>query len=86
MPIVLAFGFNGIWFGVLVCVMMEIAFVTPPIGINLFATHGLLREDAPMGTLFRGVLPFVLSDMVRMVILVAFPAISLWLPNLMYNR
>ena len=80
------FGFSGIWFGVLVCVMMEIAFITPPIGINLFVTHGLLREEAPMGALFMGVLPFALSDMVRMVILVAFPAISLWLPNLMYNR
>jgi len=80
------FGFSGIWFGVLICVMMEIAFITPPIGINLFALMGLMKEEAPPGELFRGVLPFVLADVVRVAILMAFPAISLWLPGMMLRE
>jgi C4-dicarboxylate transporter DctM subunit len=78
-------GYNGVWFGVLVCVMAEIAIVTPPIGMNLFVMKGLFRKDATMGEIFKGAMPFVLADVVRVVLLVAFPAISLWLPGTMYG-
>jgi len=76
-------GYDGIWFGVLVCVMAEIAVVTPPIGMNLFMMKGLFGKDATMGEVYKGAFPFVLADVVRVVILVAFPAICLWLPGLM---
>lgn len=78
-------GYDGIWFGVLVCVMAEIAVVTPPIGMNLFMMKGLFGKDATMGEIYKGVLPFVLADLVRVALLVAIPAICLWLPGLMQN-
>jgi tripartite ATP-independent transporter DctM subunit len=78
-------GYSGIWFGVLVCVMAEIAVVTPPIGMNLFMMKGLFGKDATMGEIFKGAMPFVLADLVRVTILVAFPAISLWLPGTMFG-
>jgi len=77
-------GYDGIWFGVLVCVMAEIAVVTPPIGMNLFMMKALFGKDATMGEIFKGAMPFVLADVVRVAILVAFPAICLWLPGTMY--
>jgi C4-dicarboxylate transporter DctM subunit len=76
-------GYSGIWFGVLVCVMAEIAVVTPPIGMNLFMMQGLFGKDATTGEIYKGVLPFVIADLVRVVLLVAIPAICLWLPGLM---
>jgi len=79
-------GLDGIWFGVLAVVSAEVAQITPPIGMNLFAIKGLLREECPEGALFKGVLPFVLADGVRLALLVAFPAISLWLPRKMITR
>jgi C4-dicarboxylate transporter DctM subunit len=78
-------GYSGIWFGVLVCVMAEIAVVTPPIGMNLFMMKGLFGKDATTGEIFKGALPFVLADLVRVALLVAFPAICLWLPGLMQS-
>lgn len=78
-------GYSGIWFGVLVCVMAEIAVVTPPIGMNLFMMKGLFGKDATMGEIYKGAMPFVLADVVRVAILVAFPAICLWLPGTMYG-
>jgi C4-dicarboxylate transporter DctM subunit len=78
-------GYDGIWFGVLVCVMAEIAVVTPPIGMNLFIMKGVFGKDASMGEIFKGAMPFVFADVVRVAILVAFPAICLWLPGTMFN-
>ncbi|HDP79746.1 MAG TPA: TRAP transporter large permease [Spirochaetes bacterium] len=75
-------GYSGIWFGVIVCVMAEIAVITPPIGMNLFLMKGLFK-DASTGEIYRGVMPFVMADVVRVILLVLFPAISLWLPGLM---
>jgi TRAP-type mannitol/chloroaromatic compound transport system permease large subunit len=76
-------GYDGIWLGVLVCVMGEIAVITPPIGMNLFMMKGLFGKEVTIGEIFSGVMPFVIADLIRVVLLVAFPAISLWLPALM---
>lgn len=81
---VVTLGYSGIWFGVIVVLMMELAFVTPPIGVNLFVTKSLFGDEAPLGDIFRGVFPFILCDLVRLVLLVAFPQIALWLPRKMY--
>jgi len=72
------FGLNGIWFGVLTVVMVEIANITPPVGINLFLVQGLFKETR-LKDLYSGVTPFLIADIVRTAILIAFPAISLWL-------
>jgi TRAP-type C4-dicarboxylate transport system permease large subunit len=71
-----------VWFGILVVVSIEISLITPPVGLNVFILKTMVR-DVPIGTIFRGVTPFVVADIVRLVLLVAFPAIVLVLPQLM---
>jgi C4-dicarboxylate transporter DctM subunit len=79
-PLVTQLGFDPVWFGILIVVIVEIGLISPPVGMNLFVLSSLLPE-VPTPTLFRGVIPFVLADIVRLGILIAFPAISLWLPS-----
>jgi tripartite ATP-independent transporter DctM subunit len=86
-PLVLAldFGLNQtqllVWFGILVLVAVEVGMISPPFGLNLFVIHALAK-DVPMTATWRGVLGFCASDLVRLVLLVAFPGLSLWLPGL----
>ncbi len=82
LPIVVGLGFDKVWFGVFVIIMAEVALVTPPIGANVFVMRRV-APDVPMGEIFRGVLPFVLGEMVIIALLVAFPEIALWLPRQM---
>jgi len=79
-PLVAHLGFDLIWFGIIVVVVTEISLITPPVGMNVFVLRGVL-PDVPTSTVFRGVMPFFLADVVRLSILVAFPAISLLLPS-----
>jgi tripartite ATP-independent transporter DctM subunit len=81
-PLIVHLGFDPIWFGILIVVVVEIGLISPPVGMNLFVLNALLPQ-VPTQTLFRGVLPFVVADVVRLGILVAFPIISLWLPSMM---
>ncbi len=81
-PIVVQLGFDPIWFGILIVVVVEIGLISPPVGMNLFVLSTLLPQ-VPTRTVFRGVAPFVVMDIIRLAILVAFPAISLYLPSLM---
>ena len=72
------FHMNGIWFGVLTVVMVEIANISPPVGINLFVIQGLFKETQ-LKDLYWGVTPFLIADIVRTALLLAFPVLSLWL-------
>lgn len=81
-PVIVALGFEPIWFGILVVKMIEVSLVTPPIGLNCFVVNGV-RPDIPLASVFKGVFPFVAIDMVVIAILIAFPAIALFLPGLM---
>jgi tripartite ATP-independent transporter DctM subunit len=81
-PLVVHLGFDPIWFGILIVVVVEIGLISPPVGMNLFVLNALLPQ-VPTKTVFQGVLPFVVADVVRLGILIAFPAISLWLPSMM---
>lgn len=81
-PLILALGFDPIWFGVVIVIMMETAMITPPVGINVFVIKGVAK-DVPMYTIFRGILPFWLAMVVCIVILTAFPQIALFLPSFM---
>ncbi len=83
-PMIIALGFDPIWFGVLMILLSQIALLTPPIGLTVFAMSGV--TDVPMYTIFRGVIPFWITLLVVTVILIAFPQISLVLPNLMIGR
>ncbi|MGB0928975.1 MAG: TRAP transporter large permease subunit [Pikeienuella sp.] len=77
-PIVVAQGFDLVWFGIIVIVVTEIALITPPVGMNVFVLKAVL-PDVPVVRIFRGLIPFVAIDVVRLALLVAFPAITLWL-------
>ncbi|NWF91614.1 MAG: TRAP transporter large permease [Syntrophaceae bacterium] len=81
-PIIVKMGFDPIWFGVLVVRVVEIGLITPPIGLNVFIIRGI-AQDIPTFEIFKGVMPFFLSDIVCVILLVAFPQISLFLPSLM---
>ena len=81
-PVVMHLGFDPIWFGILIVVVVEIGLISPPVGMNLFVLKTLLPQVST-ATVFRGVTPFIVADVVRLAILIAFPIISLWLPSLM---
>jgi len=81
-PLILGLGLDPVWFGVLVVTIVEIGLISPPVGMNLFVLSTLLPQ-VPTTTVFRGVLPFMAADVIRLAILIAFPALSLYLPGLM---
>ncbi|MGA1060087.1 MAG: TRAP transporter large permease subunit, partial [Burkholderiaceae bacterium] len=72
----------AIWFGILVLIVVEVGLITPPVGMNLFIIQSM-APDVPMQATYRSVLPFVLSDLLRVALLVAVPGLTLWLPQLM---
>jgi tripartite ATP-independent transporter DctM subunit len=86
MPIVEAFGFNPIWFGVLMLVNLEMGMLTPPFGMLCFVTKGISPPDISMSDIWKAVIPFVLVYIAGIAILIAIPEISLILPNLMGMR
>lgn len=71
-----------IWFGVLALIVVELGLITPPVGMNVFVISALAR-DVPMADTFRGVMPFFIAEIGRLAILIAFPALSLWLPHML---
>jgi C4-dicarboxylate transporter DctM subunit len=81
-PVVMLLGFDPIWFGIIVVMTVELGLITPPVGMNVFVINSIAR-DVSLVTIFRGVLPFVLTDIIRLIILVVFPAIVLFLPMTM---
>ena len=81
-PIVAALGFDMVWFGILVIVVTEISIISPPLGMNMFILKAA-GPDISLPTIYRGVLPFLAGDAVRVAILVLFPITALWLPNLL---
>lgn len=82
-PAVMAMGFDPIWFGVIVVLMMEAGLITPPVGLNVFIIAGV-AQDVPMSTIFRGVMPFLAAMIVVAIILTIFPDIALFLPSHMF--
>ncbi len=80
-PLIQAVGIDPIWFGILVVRVTEMGLITPPVGLNLYVIQGV--SEVPMGHIFRGVVPFVLCDVMHVAILLLFPIITLWLPNMM---
>jgi len=82
-PLIISLGIDGIWFAVLMTVTMEMACITPPIGINLFVIQGIDRT--PFKTIIKGVWPFFLMMIVGLLIIYLFPGLSTWLPNQMID-
>ena len=81
-PLVQGLGFDLIWFGILVVVATEISLITPPIGMNVFVLKGVLK-DVSVRTIFKGVTPFWVADIFRIILIALVPAIALLLPSYM---
>ncbi len=80
-PVVLALGFDPIWFGVIIVLVTEMGVITPPVGVNVYVIKGIAK-DVPLETIFKGVLPFLGALLVAVGILMAFPQIATFLPDL----
>ncbi|MEO0385865.1 MAG: TRAP transporter large permease [Pseudomonadota bacterium] len=74
---------TAIWFGILALIVVEVGLITPPVGMNLFIINSLAK-DIPIQRTYHGVLPFLISDILRVVLLISFPTLSLWLVNVMF--
>jgi len=81
-PLIVQLGFDPIWFGVIIVMTVELGLIHPPVGMNVFVIKSVV-QDVTFTQIFRGVLPFIGTDLIRLVILIAFPAIALWLPGRM---
>lgn len=79
-PLITALGFDPIWFGILVVTVAELGLITPPVGMNLFVMQGVSRDLASK-TVMRGIVPFILADIVRLALLIFVPALTLYLPS-----
>ena len=84
LPVVVGLGFSPIWFGVFCILVQQIGMMTPPVGMNVYITSGVLKE-VPMQTIFKGVMPFVIGAVVCSIIVAAFPVLSTWLPGVLYK-
>jgi len=81
-PLVTSLGFDPVWFGIIVVVVIEISLITPPVGLNVFVLKSVVG-DVTTGTIFRGVTPFWMMDIVRLILLLVFPTLVLFLPSQM---
>ena len=81
-PMMAALGYDLVWFGIVVVVVTEISLITPPVGLNVFVLKTVM-PDVPLGRIFRGIVPFILADIVRLALIVAVPSLVLLLPGLM---
>ena len=81
-PVIISLGFDPIWFGVIIVMTVELGLIHPPVGMNIFVIKSVI-EDVKISTIFYGVMPFIVTDILRLIILITFPAIALFLPSQM---
>jgi tripartite ATP-independent transporter DctM subunit len=81
-PVIVHLGFDPIWFGVIIVMTVELGLIHPPVGMNVFVIKSVVH-DVSFSTIFKGVLPFIATDIIRLIILIAFPILALWLPSKM---
>jgi tripartite ATP-independent transporter DctM subunit len=79
-PVITSLGFDPIWFGVIIVMTVELGLIHPPVGMNVFVIKSVI-PDVSFSTIFVGVLPFIITDLLRLVILISFPILALWLPS-----
>lgn len=83
-PLIVSLGMDPIWFGVIFCVNTQIGLITPPMGTDLFAVKTIF--NIPTGVILRGVAPFLVFELFFLVLIIAFPQLSLWLPSMMVGK
>ena len=84
MPIVRAMGWDPVWFGAIMMLNLEMATISPPFGLSLFVMKGVATPGTTMGDIYRAALPFIALNLIVMALMIALPAIVLWLPGLMF--
>ena len=84
LPVATALGYDSVWYGILMVVVVEIGLITPPVGLNIFVMRAQL-PDILLTTMFRGIAPFLVADAILIALLLLFPQIALWLPRLLYG-
>ncbi|WP_341989313.1 TRAP transporter large permease subunit [Azorhizobium sp. AG788] len=84
-PLVVSLGFDPVWFGIFITVMMELAIISPPVGLNLYVVQNLRPVKGSINDVFIGVLPFVVAMLIFVALLIEFPGIALWLPNQVFK-
>ncbi len=85
-PLIISLGYNPIWYGVLYTITCQIAYMTPPFGYNLFLMKAMAPKEVSLADIYRSIIPFVLVMILGLAIVMLFPGISLWLPNLYFGR
>jgi tripartite ATP-independent transporter DctM subunit len=85
LPIILTLGYDPIWFGIIMVIVIEMGLISPPVGINVFVVKGV-AEDVPLGQIYAGIVPFWIAMAVCAILLIIFPEIALLLPNTMMGR
>ncbi len=81
-PVIVDAGIDPVWFGIFAVIVVEFGLISPPVGMNLFVIKGVMQKT-PLQTIWFGTLPFLITDVVRLALIIAFPAICLYLPSLM---
>jgi tripartite ATP-independent transporter DctM subunit len=79
-PVITHLGFDPVWFGIIIVMTVELGLIHPPVGMNVFVIKSVVK-DVSFSTIFAGVIPFIITDLIRLTILIAFPVIALWLPS-----
>lgn len=82
-PLIQGMNYDLIWWGVVTLSLVEIGMITPPIGMNVFVMKSTINNSVSLATIFRGVVPFLIADLFRLVLLIMIPGITLWLPSLL---
>ena len=83
LPVVIALGYDPVWYGILMVVVVEIGLITPPVGLNIFVIRAQM-PDIELVTVFKGIMPFLVADIVLIALLLIFPQIALWLPGILF--
>ena len=84
-PLVLSLGYDVVWWGIIMMIVVEVGMIHPPLGLNVFVLKGI-TPDVPIWTIYKGVLPFCAADLIKLILMVLFPAITLWLPSTMMRH
>ena len=83
-PIIMKFGYDPIWFAIIVVIMVEVGLIHPPVGMNLFVIQAQ-APDVKITSIYRGIIPFLIAPLILIVLLFLFPGLALWLPKALYG-
>jgi TRAP-type mannitol/chloroaromatic compound transport system permease large subunit len=85
-PVLLVMGFDPVWLGVMMAINLQTSFLTPPFGFALFYLRGVAPDSLKTSQIYRGVIPFVIIQILMLFVLVVYPEISTWLPDKLFNK